>query len=155
MTDFFAHMEEIDLCWRFSKAGYRVCYIPHSVVYHVGGGTLPYDSPFKTYLNFRNSLFLLYKNLPDDKFHKILFIRRLLDGLAAAMFLFKGNFRNVRSVLKAHIDYYKEISELKEKERLVKNLEVKDFQPLILNKSIVFEFYIKGNKTYKSLKIDK
>ncbi|HBE42820.1 MAG TPA: glycosyl transferase family 2, partial [Bacteroidales bacterium] len=61
---FFAHMEEIDLCWRFHKAGYRVAYVPASAVFHIGGGALPYNSPFKTYLNFRNSLFLLYKNLP-------------------------------------------------------------------------------------------
>ena len=114
---FFAHMEEIDLCWRFHKAGYRVSYIPESVVYHVGGGSLPYDSPFKTYLNFRNSLFLLYKNLPDNKLHYILFIRKLLDGLAAIIFLLKGNFGSVRSVWKAHMDYYKNMSKLKDKER--------------------------------------
>jgi GT2 family glycosyltransferase len=86
-ADFFAHMEEVDLCWRFSKAGFRVTCLPDSIVYHVGGGALPYNSPFKTYLNFRNGLFLLYKNLPDENFRKILLIRRILDGVAACLFI--------------------------------------------------------------------
>jgi GT2 family glycosyltransferase len=150
-ADFFAHMEEIDLCWRFNKTGYRVCYLPESVIYHVGGGTLPYSSPFKTYLNFRNSLFLLYKNLPDDKLRAVLFRRRLLDGVAAIFFLMKGSFASVRSVWKAHIDYYKAFNKLKLKRESVKKLEMDHSPALILNKSIVFEFYVKGNKTYKSL----
>ncbi|MEI8224949.1 MAG: glycosyltransferase family 2 protein [Bacteroidota bacterium] len=151
---FFAHMEEIDLCWRFNKAGYRVSYIPGSVVYHVGGGSLPYDSPFKTYLNFRNSLFLLYKNLPDNKLHTIMFIRKLLDGLSAIRFLLKGNFGSFMSVWKAHIDYYKNVSDLKEKRKMVKKQEVIHSPAMILNKSIVFEFYVKGNKTYNALKME-
>jgi GT2 family glycosyltransferase len=151
-SDFFAHMEEIDLCWRFHKAGYRVCFIPESVVYHVGGGSLPYNSPFKTYLNFRNSLYLLYKNLPDKSLHTTLFRRKLLDGIAAIMFLIKGKPQSFRSVWKAHIDYYRNVNNLKLKRRTVKNLEVKDSSSMILNKSIVFEFYIKGKKTYGSLK---
>ena len=149
---FFAHMEEIDLCWRFSKAGYRVCYIPDSLIYHVGGGALSYKSPFKTYLNFRNSLFLLYKNLPDKNLYRILFIRRLLDGLAAIWFLLNGSFDSVKAVWRAHIDYYKSISELKEKRKMVKNMEIVHSSSPLLNKSIVFEFYAKGNKTYSSLK---
>jgi GT2 family glycosyltransferase len=88
--DFFAHMEEVDLCWRFHLAGYRVVCVPQSVIYHVGGGSLPYESERKTYLNFRNNLFLLYKNLPGTRLKKIIFLRKILDGLAAAMFLFKG-----------------------------------------------------------------
>ncbi len=150
-ADFFAHMEEIDLCWRFQKAGYRVCFIPDSVIYHIGGGTLPYNSPFKTYLNFRNSLFLLYKNLPDKKFNTILFTRKLLDGLAAIYFLFKGSFKSVKAVWKAHMDYYKALPVLKEKRKIVKESGVNDSRELIMKKSIVFEFYVKGNKTYQSL----
>jgi GT2 family glycosyltransferase len=152
---FFAHMEEIDLCWRFEKAGFRVSFIPSSVVYHVGGGSLPYDSPFKTYLNFRNSLFLLYKNLPDNKLHTVMFLRKLLDGLAAVMFLFKGSLSSFKSVWKAHMDYYKSISELKTKREMVKKIENNHSSTHILNKSIVFEFYIKGNKTYDSLTTEK
>jgi GT2 family glycosyltransferase len=150
-ADFFAHMEEIDLCWRFHKAGYRVCFIPDSVIYHVGGGTLPYSSPLKTYLNFRNSLFLLYKNLPESKLRRILFIRRLLDGLAAGYFLLKGSFSSVKAVWKAHMDYYRAVDSLREKRESVKKLEVTHSRESFLNKSIVFEFYIKGNRTYNSL----
>jgi GT2 family glycosyltransferase len=153
-ASFFAHMEEIDLCWRFNNSGYRVCYLPVPVVYHVGGGSLPYDSPFKTYLNFRNSLFLLYKNLPDNKLHSVLFIRRLMDGLAAAYFLVKGSFASVRSVWNAHMDYYKSLSELKEKRKQVNRSGNVHSRVPVLNKSIVFEFYVKGNKTYNSLKTE-
>jgi len=149
--DFFAHMEEIDLCWRFHKAGYRVCFLPDSVIYHIGGGTLSYSSPFKTYLNFRNSLFLLYKNLPDNKLNSVLFIRRIMDGLAAAYFLFQGSFSSVASVWRAHMDYYKSIDKLREKRKVVKKLEINNAYETVLNKSIVFEFYVKGHKTYRSL----
>jgi len=150
---FFAHMEEIDLCWRFNKAGYRLSCLPESAVYHVGGGTLPYNSSFKTYLNFRNSLFMLYKNLPDNTLSKTMFVRKLLDGLAAIMFLLKGKPGSFKSVWKAHIDFYKTVEELKVKRIVVKDLDIKNSLLPILNKSIVFEFYVKGNKTYKSLKI--
>ena len=150
--DFFAHMEEIDLCWRFNKLGLRVTYIPDAVVYHVGGGSLPYNSPFKVYLNFRNGLFLLYKNLPERKLHKVLFIRRILDGLAAFLFISKGNFKAVQSIWKAHLDYYRNIETLKAKRKEVLLLPCKEADKLIMNKSIVFEFYVKGNQTFSSLK---
>jgi GT2 family glycosyltransferase len=152
--DFFAHMEEIDLCWRFHKAGYRICFIPDSVVYHVGGGMLAYDSPFKTYLNFRNNLYLLYKNLPDDTFHRTLFIRKLFDGLAAISFLVTGNFANLRSVWKAHMDYYKNIRTLKKKRETTAELNKIRSSYGILNKSVVFEFYIKGKKTFNELEMN-
>jgi len=148
---FFAHMEEIDLCWRFHKAGFRVSCNPASVVYHVGGGTLPYNSRLKTYLNFRNSLFMLYKNLPDDDLIKILHRRKLMDGLAGIFFLLKGKFGSFKSVLKAHIDFYKCDSMLVDKREIVKKLEKKNFHIPVLNKSIVFEFYAKGNTTYNSI----
>ena len=151
-ASFFAHMEEIDLCWRFHKAGFRVSCNPASVVYHVGGGTLPYNSRLKTYLNFRNSLFLLYKNLPDEELETIIYKRKLLDGLAGIFFLFKGKFGSFKSVLKAHRDFFKCDSILVDKREIVKKLEKKDYHVPVLNKSIVFEFYAKGNKTFKSIK---
>jgi GT2 family glycosyltransferase len=149
--DFFAHMEEIDLCWRFHGAGFRVSYIPESVVYHIGGGILPYDSELKTYLNFRNNLFLLYKNLPDSKLKSTIFIRKLLDGAAVAMFFLKGRFSSVKAILKAHTDYNKSIDSLKGRREKINRSGVDDYTKLILNKSIVFGFYIKGKKTYKAL----
>lgn len=151
---FFAHMEEIDLCWRFHLSGYRIECIPASVVYHVGGGTLPYDSPFKTYLNFRNSLFLLYKNLPGKSLKRTMFLRRLLDGIAAAVFLFQGRFASVKAVWRAHMDYYRALGNLKVKREVVwQNGDVKVMH--VLNKSIVFEFYARGKKTYSSLNMSK
>ncbi len=153
-ASFFAHMEEIDLCWRFSKLGYRVCYIPESVIYHVGGGSLPYTSPFKTYLNFRNSLFMLYKNLPDDRLQRIFFIRKVLDGIAALRFILTGDFVNFKSVFNSHIDYYRNKKELKIKRRAVRQLEVNQTTDRILNKSIVFEFYVRGCKTFDLLKME-
>lgn len=149
--DFFAHMEEIDLCWRFHRAGYRVRFVPESVVYHIGGGALPYNSPFKTFLNFRNSLFLLYKNLPDKNFIRTMAIRLVLDGVAAIFFLFKGQFRSVISVWNAHMAFYKMLKKLPAEREKVKTLGCNEPSELILNKCIVFEFYIKRNKTYKSI----
>ncbi len=102
---FFAHMEEIDLCCRILNEGYRVCAVTDSVVYHVGGASLEQGNPKKTYLNFRNNLLLLHKNLPRKEGKRKLFIRRLVDTLAFMMFLVKGDFRNARSVIKAHRDF--------------------------------------------------
>ena len=151
--DFFAHMEEIDLCWRLQNEGYRITYIPQSKVYHVGGGSLPYDSPFKTYLNFRNSLFLLYKNLPQKNFRNKMFFRRLLDGLAALFFLSKGQFSSFGAVWKAHIDYYKHLPQLRSKRDNSRNKEIGKTKG-ILNKFVVFEFYIRRNRTFSSLKVN-
>lgn len=149
--EFFAHMEEIDLCWRFHRAGYRVRFVPGSVVYHVGGGALPYNSPFKTFLNFRNSLFLLYKNLPEKNFRKKMFIRMVLDGIAAVFFLIKGQFRSVVSVWNAHMGFYKRLKKLKAEREIIKTLGCNEPEGLILNKCIVFEFYIKGRRTFQGL----
>ncbi len=149
--DFFAHMEEIDLCWRFYRAGHLMAYVPSSVVFHVGGGTLPYTSPFKTYLNFRNSLFLLYKNLPDNKLKGFLFKRMILDGVAAAFFLLKLQISSAFAVLKAHIHYYRALPVLRTKRELVK--KIAPYKPgFMMNKSMVFEFYVKGKKEFSALK---
>jgi hypothetical protein len=117
----------------------------------VGGGTLPYTSPLKTYLNFRNSLYLLYKNLPEKGLKGFLFKRMLLDILASCFFMAEGSFRSALMVLKAHMDYYKNIEQLKTKRAEVLKLWGENLNGPVLNKSIVFEFYVKGNKTYNSL----
>ncbi len=101
---FFAHMEEIDLCWRLRARGYKLRCIPQSVVYHLGGGSLPYGSPRKTYLNFRNNLLMLYKNLPEGDLCGVMRMRCLLDYLAAGMFFFKGQWAHMKAVLKARKD---------------------------------------------------
>jgi GT2 family glycosyltransferase len=150
-ADFFAHMEEIDLCWRFNKAGFRTGFVPESTVYHVGGGSLSYDSPYKIYLNFRNSLFMLYKNLPEEKLVSVLFIRRVLDGLAALIFLLTGRLSYFNAVVKAHVNYYKSLPDLRRKRKNVMQLGEDKRGGLILNKSIIYDFYIKGIKYYNRL----
>lgn len=104
---FFAHMEEIDYCCRLWGSGYKVGFCPRSSVYHVGGASLNQGNPKKTYLNFRNNLLLLHKNLPLKKGKKFLFYRRLLDTLAFGMFILKGDFPNAKAILKAHSDFRK------------------------------------------------
>lgn len=106
-ANFFAHMEEIDLCIRIRFAGYRVCCVSDSKVYHVGGASLEHNNPKKTYLNFRNNLLLLHKNMPRKEGKKILFKRRLADTLAFMMFSAKLDFANAGAVLKAHRDFKK------------------------------------------------
>ena len=102
---FFAHMEEIDLCCRLHARGRRVCAVTQSAVYHVGGASLPQGNPKKTYLNFRNNLLLLHKNLPRKKGRRLLFWRRLADTLAFGMFILKGDLPQARAILKAHADF--------------------------------------------------
>lgn len=102
---FFAHNEEIDLCWRMRIFGYRVCCVPSSYVYHLGGGTLPQGNPRKTYLNFRNNLTMLYKNLPDEKLQSVLRWRLVLDYVAMLQSLLKFNVADVKAILKARKDF--------------------------------------------------
>lgn len=114
---FFAHMEEIDLCWRAQRMGYKFRAVPSSVVYHVGGGTLNYLSPKKTYLNFRNSLLMIYKNHHGNLF--LLMLRRMtFDGIAATSFLLKGQFSHFLAVFRAHRSFYRMLpSSRKERQR--------------------------------------
>ena len=104
---FFAHMEEIDLCWRLRCRGYEVRSVASSVVYHVGGATLNAGHPRKTFLNFRNNLLMLYKNLPESDLKGVLFVRALLDYVAAAMFLLKGEWGSTKAVFRARKEYRK------------------------------------------------
>lgn len=134
---FFAHMEEIDLCCRMLASGFKIYAISDSEVFHVGGASLSQGNPKKTYLNFRNNLLLLYKNLPRKGKRKKLIVRRLLDTLAFLMFLVKLDFRNAGAVVKAHRDYskmltyYKDIKEVPE-----------DFSFPGSDRNIIFDRYI-------------
>lgn len=116
-TDYFAHMEEIDLCWRLQRAGHRLMTCPQSVVYHWGGGSLSYGSPRKTYLNFRNSLFTITKNLAPTECLVRVWSRLWLDGLAAVFFLSRGSVGDFVAVIKAHGAYYRALPRLIQKRR--------------------------------------
>ena len=149
--DFWAHMEEIDLCWRLKNEGYRITYVPESVVYHLGGGSLEYNNPRKIFLNFRNNLFLLYKNLPKGKLVPILFLRMLLDGLAAIKFLFGNEFSSFKAVFKAHIDFYSHLGDLHKKRmamcREIRKTEHKE----IYRGSMIFAFFLRNKKHFNQI----
>ena len=148
--DFFAHMEEIDLCWRLKKANYKIMYASESSVYHVGGGTLNYMNPRKTYLNFRNSLYMIAKN-HESKIIQKLFIRLVIDGVAASLFLVKGQFRHFWAVLRAHMSVYKNWSTLMEKRKQDKTLSTTYNKVGLYQKSIISQKFINGVKTYSQL----
>lgn len=150
-ADFWAHMEEIDLCWRLKNKGYRIVYTHESTVYHLGGGTLSYDNPKKLYLNFRNNLWLLYKNLPSNQLFYILFIRMLLDGVAAFKLLAEFNFNGIRSVLKAHYHFYRSLPEVHRKRKLSAPASNTEISSGKLAKSIVFQFYVRKKKLFSDI----
>jgi hypothetical protein len=149
--EFFAHMEEIDLCWRMHRVGYSVSVIPASTVYHLGGGTLPNNTPRKLYLNYRNNLFLLFKNLPVFQLIPVMFIRMLLDGLSALIYLLNGSSAFFGSVVRAHLAFYRRIpllirlrQQLKGKIRTGK---ITDIYP----GSIVFDFFVRRRRHFDQL----
>jgi len=149
---FWAHMEEIDLCWRLKNQGYRIVYTPESKVYHLGGGSLSYDNPRKLFLNFRNNLWLLYKNLPGNQLFSILFMRMILDGIAALKLVGELNFNGIKSVLKAHYHFYKSLRELHSRRMsVVRNKEFRKPKEM-LHKSIVFQYYVKKNKKFSDIR---
>lgn len=145
--DFFAHMEEIDFCWRLKNNDYKIMACPSSVVYHIGGGTLPKNSPRKTYLNFRNNFALLYKNLPPNRLLKVIIIRLILDGIAGLKFLSEGHWGDFTAVIKAHFYFYRNIGKLSKKR---KNLTQKKVAH-IYQGNIVIEHYLKGVKYFSQL----
>ncbi|MFI3321139.1 MAG: glycosyltransferase family 2 protein [Rikenellaceae bacterium] len=115
--DFFAHMEEIDFAWRLKKRGYSIKCVPQSKIYHLGGATLDNSSPRKLYLNFRNSLFMLYKNLPKSQLFATIFCRMCFDGVVGVSYLFTGSLSKFKAVIKAHLDFYRAIKMLKIKRK--------------------------------------
>jgi len=152
--EFFAHMEEIDLCWRMQKTGYDIWYYPGSTVYHVGGGTLPNESPYKLYLNFRNNLLLLHKNLDPGKRSSILFSRMIFDGIAALQYLIKGKPASFSAVLKAHRDFKKMRS------GLYRDYSFPDESGITIpdglyHGSIVIGFFLKGIRRFSQIRLYK
>jgi GT2 family glycosyltransferase len=147
---FFAHQEEIDLCWRVQNLGYRVVIQPKSKIYHIGGGTLPKSSPFKTFLNFRNNLYLIEKNIPRYKRNRVKIIRLFLDQIAFYRFLLSGNIKEAFAIPKAYW-YFWSHSTLMSKQRKVIKPKALKYLKGYYNRSIVFDYYIRGKKKFSDL----
>ena len=145
--EFFAHMEEIDLCWRIRLAGWKIAIVPTAVVYHLGGGSLPAENPRKTYLNFRNNLLMLHKNLPDTVRGKILLRRRLLDTVAWLKFMLTFDFANANAILRAHGDF-----------RRMRDMYVEHPRFNLLGsdrcgrRNILWQYFVRRRKTFDKLK---
>ncbi len=149
--DFFAHMEEIDLCWRVKNRGYKIVSVSQSEVYHLGGGTLNQQNSHKTYLNFRNNLFMLVKNLPKKRFKRRIIIRMVLDGVAGLHFLAKGEFAFFAAVLNAHFSFYKGLRLMLKKRRELLPDVKNETHDEVFNGSLVWHFFVKKQRTYKEL----
>ncbi len=148
--EFFAHMEEIDLCWRLQNEGHLVWVCPQSVVYHVGGGTMHKSNPRKTYLNFRNGLILLLKNLPSNKLLPVILMRLILDHIAAYRFLFQGNFGEFKAIAKAHFHFIFQIGKWWKKRQVI-NGNKAYCQPEVYRKSLVWSYFKKGVRLFSEL----
>lgn len=142
---FFAHMEEIDLCWRLNNSGRKVYYCGASTVYHLGGGTLQNSSPRKTYLNFRNSLFTLLKNLPEWKPFPFIFARLSLDGITGIVFLRYESFAHCWAIVRSHFGFYAQLTTYKKK----RNPGIKDYYH---KKFVPFQYFVLKRKKYSQLK---
>ncbi|HRH64790.1 MAG TPA: glycosyltransferase family 2 protein [Bacteroidia bacterium] len=149
-NNFFAHMEEIDLCWRIHREGKQVWYCGTSAVYHVGGGTLPKNNPRKTYLNFRNNLLMLYKNLPADLFLKVIIARTIFDSAAAILFLIRNGKADFKAVFEAHRDFHK-MKKLYQSARTNTHNTHNQYFNLIYWKSIVLSFYLFRSSKFTDL----
>lgn len=144
-ASFFAHQEEIDLCWRAFNKSLITKYIPNSVVYHVGGATLKLGNPKKTFLNFRNSLLMLTKNLPSNQLFQRILFRMVLDGVAGIQFLFQGKPKHFVAILKAHYSFYRNFYSIYKKRELIQR---KNYFKI---KSIVFVYFIRNGKVFGNL----
>ena len=150
--DFFAHMEEIDLCWRLKNQGWSIGYEPRSTVFHLGGATLSYHSPRKVYLNFRNNLWMLMKNLPGNRLFMTMLFRMLLDGVAALHFLLTGKLSAFQAVLHAHFSFYATLKKFRAKRKLLlPGMTIANHQE-IFKGSMVFHYYILGIKKFSGFR---
>jgi GT2 family glycosyltransferase len=146
--DFFAHMEEIDLCWRMKHAGYQIFACGDSVVYHVGGGTLHKSNPHKTFLNFRNGLVMLYKNHPDKGLYRTLLTRLILDGVAGIKFLFFDSWEDCWAVARAHFNFYAHFRTWHKKRNKIQKRN--DLQQ-IFSHNIVWQHFVKGKERFDEM----
>ena len=148
---FFAHMEEIDLCWRLRNLGRDIVCHPQSTAWHLGGATLHQGNPRKTLLNFRNNLLMLYKNLPEKELRPTLHIRTLLDCLAALQYLLKGDLGNMKAVFKARREFLRMKAEYAPVRQAIQSNRKTPLIPERTNYSILWQYYLRGRKTYDRL----
>lgn len=149
--DFEFHMEEIDLCWRCLKFGHKIRYVPNSVVYHLGGGSLAHGEPRKVFYNYRNNLLMLLKNLDRFVIPKI-FFRLILDGISGIRSILKGNPKETWAIIRAHFSFYGLIPKtLKKRKALAKTTIFPTPQSLVMSQLLIVEYFIKGKKTFKEL----
>ncbi len=148
---FFAHMEEIDLCWRLHNRGRRLVCLPQSVIYHLGGGTLNKDNEHKTFLNFRNNLLMLYKNLPQGRLCGVMTLRLVLDYLAALSFLLKGCPKSALAVFRGRLAFWKLLPGFKQDRKSLSSGVQKNI-PEIYRGCIVFDYFLRAKKRYSQLK---
>jgi GT2 family glycosyltransferase len=149
--DFFAHMEEIDLCWRIKNMGYKIMYTPYSTVYHVGGGTLSSSNPRKTFLNFQNNLVLLCKNHASRFFWLKMLMRFFLDGAAGIKFFFEGDFKHSWAVVRAHFSFYRNFKRNYSKRKKLQKEILHYSKTGVYNRSIVADFYLRGIRKFSEL----
>ncbi|REA60358.1 glycosyltransferase family 2 protein [Dyadobacter luteus] len=142
---FFAHMEEIDLCWRLLNMGYRITYSGKSSVYHVGGGTLHKSNPRKTFLNYRNNLVMLFKNLPKGRRWKTIFFRLVLDGISSVRFIASGALPDVLAIIRAHFAFYAMIPSLTKGQKRV------TYRAPLYYRSVVWEYFVLGKHRFYQL----
>lgn len=149
---FFAHMEEIDLCWQIKNMGYNIMAIPSSEVLHVGGATLNQQHPKKTYLNFRNNMLMMVKNLPANKLFITLLIRTIMDGIAGIHFILKGEFNHFFAVIKAHGNYYKLLPQALRKRKAIGKTRIITNHTEIYPQSIIWAYYFNNLRKFSQLK---
>lgn len=145
---FFAHNEEIDLCWRLRLAGRKIYCVPDSIVYHVGGGTLPKNNSMKTYLNFRNNLTMLYKNLPGHNLRRVMRMRLILDHVAAFQALASGRIGDFKAIIRGRRDFRKWLPEYREVRTEIQQRRISDGIVDVCCFSILWQYYVKGKKTF-------
>ena len=148
---FFAHSEEIDLCWRLRLMGRKIYCVPDSFVYHIGGGTLPKNNPMKTYLNFRNNLTMLYKNLPDSELRRVMRVRAVLDYVAALQALAGGRIGDFKAILNGRKAFKKWLPEYRAVRQEIQSKRKTDDIKGIYRRSILWQYYAKGHKKYSEL----
>lgn len=150
-NDFYAHMEEVDLCWRLKNAGYKIGYVAQSLVYHVGGSVISYGSPQKLYYNFRNNIILLIKNEKGTKLLWLFPFRLVLDGVAGLRLLLTGKFKETYTILKAHFHVYREAGKWLKRRRENKKLIVRRNEEGIYARSIVWDYFLLRKKKFTDL----